>query len=171
MLTHTIPFPGDPCAEAGVFAGAPEFVEGDADGVSGFACGLAAGVLGGEEAFAAVDWPMTTSGVIFATVEAETPALDKSLTVENGRPAMIFLAVAAPTPGKLSRSFSLALLRSTGAFVALDWPPGGAAAADIANAAIAKSLKNWAKFFRTELRSRMAVPVNQSDPHSRNLVL
>lgn len=35
---------------------------------------------------------------------------------------MIFLAVAAPTPGRVSRSFSLALFRSTFAFVPLACP-------------------------------------------------
>jgi hypothetical protein len=56
--------------------------------------------------------PVVTNGVIFLIVAAETPAFDKSLVEEYGRPAMIFLAVAAPTPGKLSKSFSLALFRS-----------------------------------------------------------
>ncbi|MGA7221294.1 MAG: hypothetical protein WA867_14385 [Candidatus Acidiferrales bacterium] len=47
-------------------------------------------------------------------VAAETPAFDKSLAEEYGRPEMIFLAVAAPTPGSVSKSFSLAVFRSTG---------------------------------------------------------
>lgn len=34
---------------------------------------------------------------------------------------MIFFAVAEPTPGKLSNSFSLAVFKSTFAFVALDF--------------------------------------------------
>jgi len=50
-------------------------------------------------------------------VAAETPAFDKSSTEEYGRPPMIFFAVAGPTPGKLSRSFSLDVFRSTFAFV------------------------------------------------------
>ena len=47
-------------------------------------------------------------------VAAETPAFDKSLAEEYGRPEMIFLAVAAPTPGRVSKSFSLAVFKSTG---------------------------------------------------------
>lgn len=53
---------------------------------------------------------------IFAIVDDETPARERSPTAEYGRPAMIFLAVAAPTPGSASRSFWEAVLRST-------WPP------------------------------------------------
>ena len=85
--------------------------------------------------------PTVTSGVIFLMVVAETPAFDKSLTEEYGRPAMIFFAVAAPTPGRSSRSLALALFRST--FVPLAWPPelelGSALTAD-ANAAIVKNI-------------------------------
>jgi hypothetical protein len=36
---------------------------------------------------------------------------------------MIFLAVASPTPGRVSRSFALALFKSTFAVDALDWLP------------------------------------------------
>jgi hypothetical protein len=57
--------------------------------------------------------PTVTSGVIFLMVDADTPAFDRSSIDEYGRPAIIFLAVAGPTPGKLSKSFSLALFRST----------------------------------------------------------
>jgi len=58
--------------------------------------------------------PLTvTRGVIFFIVVAEIPAFDKSSTEEYGRPAMIFFAVAGPTPGNSSNSFSLAVLRST----------------------------------------------------------
>jgi hypothetical protein len=53
-------------------------------------------------------------------VAAETPALDKSLAEEYGLPETIFLAVAGPTPGKSSRSFSLAVFKSTGAEGALE---------------------------------------------------
>src|ERR1700693_1142885 len=56
--------------------------------------------------------PAFTSGLIFAIVSAETPARDRSDTEEKGLPAMIFFAVAAPTPGRLSRSAWLALLMS-----------------------------------------------------------
>ena len=57
--------------------------------------------------------PKVTRGVIFLMVAADTPAFDKSLVEEYGRPAMIFLAVASPTPGSSSRSFALALFKST----------------------------------------------------------
>jgi len=58
--------------------------------------------------------PLTvTSGEIFAMIPAETPAFDKSSTDEYGRPAIIFFAVAGPTPGKLSNSFSFAVFKST----------------------------------------------------------
>ena len=53
-------------------------------------------------------------------VLAERPALDNSSTEENGRAAMIFFAVAGPTPGKLSNSFSLAVFKSTLAFVLVE---------------------------------------------------
>jgi hypothetical protein len=69
---------------------------------------LVADLAGAEEAP-----PNVTSGVIFLIVAAETPAFDKSSVEEYGRPEMIFFAVAAPTPGKLSKSCSLALFRST----------------------------------------------------------
>jgi hypothetical protein len=74
---------------------------------------LVAGLTGAEAAA-----PTETSGVIFLIVAAETPAFDKSSAEEYGRPAIIFLAVAVPTPGKLSNSFSLALFRSTFVLVA-----------------------------------------------------
>src|SRR5579864_3279259 len=48
-------------------------------------------------------------------VLAGTPARARSPTLVYGRPAMIFFAVAGPTPGSAVRSFSLAVLRSTGA--------------------------------------------------------
>jgi hypothetical protein len=55
-----------------------------------------------------------TIGVIFCIVALFTPALDRSETEEYGRPAIIFFAVAGPTPGKVSSCFSEALFRSTG---------------------------------------------------------
>lgn len=64
--------------------------------------------------------PTVTRGVILLIVAAETPAFDKSLTDEYGRPAMIFLAVASPTPGRSLSWAALALFRSTGAPEALD---------------------------------------------------
>src|SRR5436305_3354853 len=57
--------------------------------------------------------PTVTSGVIFSMVLAGTPARARSLTELYGLPAIIFLAVAGPTPGNLSSSASLALFRST----------------------------------------------------------
>lgn len=74
--------------------------------------GAAAGWGG---ALAAADVPplTVTSGVIFFTVAAEMPAFDNSATDEYGRPAMIFFAVAVPTPGNASRSFSVAVFKST----------------------------------------------------------
>src|SRR5262245_12701517 len=47
-------------------------------------------------------------------VLAETPAFERSATEAYGRPPTIFFAVAGPTPGRASSSFSDALLRSTG---------------------------------------------------------
>jgi hypothetical protein len=67
--------------------------------------------------------PNVTSGVIFVIVEAETPAFDRSAAEEYGRPEMIFFAVAVPTPGKVSRSFSLALFKSIFASELFAWPP------------------------------------------------
>lgn len=66
--------------------------------------------------------PTVTSGVIFLIVVPETPAFDKSPTDEYGLPAIIFLAVASPTPGSASSSAAVAVLRSTfspAAFVVL----------------------------------------------------
>jgi hypothetical protein len=94
--------------------------------------------------------PNVTKGVIFLMVAAETPALDKSLVEEYGRPAMIFLAVAAPTPGRSSRSFSLALFRST--FVPLACPPNpelASALAENANAPIVKNIAMILNVFLT----------------------
>src|SRR3954468_3255951 len=50
---------------------------------------------------------------IFSIVLAETPALDRSSTESYGRPAMIFFAVTAPTPGSASSSLCDAAFRST----------------------------------------------------------
>lgn len=84
----------------------------------------AAGWLEVFLAAAGAEPPTVTRGVIFFMVAAETPALDKSLVEEYGRPPMIFLAVAAPTPGKLSNCCSVALFRSTFAFALLACPLG-----------------------------------------------
>src|SRR5277367_2868524 len=86
---------------------------------------LAAGLAGAGAPPATV-----TDGVIFLIVAAETPAFDKSLTEEYGRPAMIFFAVASPTPGRLFSCSALALFRSTGE------PPAAAALCFGATAAL-----------------------------------
>ena len=65
---------------------------------------------------------------------------------------MIFLAVAAPTPGRSSRSFSLALFRSTFAFVPLACPPELELASALtanANAAIVKNIATILKVLFT----------------------
>src|SRR2546430_825770 len=85
-------------------------VAGDGVGVV-FAAGAgAAGVAAG----AAAALPTVTIGVIFVIVAADTPAFDKSLTAEYGRPAMIFFAVAGPTPFSDSNWDWVAVLRSIG---------------------------------------------------------
>jgi hypothetical protein len=81
---------------------------GDAAGAV-FATG-GAGLAGAVAPPAAV-----TIGVIFSIVFFGTPALARSVTDAYGRPAMIFLAVAAPTPGSASSSPSDAVFRLTGA--------------------------------------------------------
>lgn len=63
---------------------------------------------------------------------------------------MIFLAVAAPTPGRVSKSFSLALFKST--FVALACPLAAKLASALtpnANAAIAKNIATILNVFLT----------------------
>src|SRR5438067_2064300 len=77
---------------------------------TGGAAVVAAGLTGAET---------VTSGAIFVTVAAGTPALARSSTVEYGRPSTIFLAVALPTAGRASSSASLAVLRSN--FLAAGW--------------------------------------------------
>ena len=113
-MTQTIPFPGVPCGAGEAFAGgAEDGVEVAVNDVGG-GVDVAADDLGfGALAGAAAAEPTETSGVIFLIVAAETPAFDKSSMEEYGLPAIIFLAVAVPTPGKVSKSFSLALFRST----------------------------------------------------------
>src|SRR5262245_44238413 len=64
-------------------------------------------------ALAAAPPPTVTMGAILSTVFAGTPAFERSLTEEYGRPAMIFFAVAGPMPGSASRSAWEAVLRST----------------------------------------------------------
>jgi hypothetical protein len=67
---------------------------------------------------------------------------------------MIFLAVAAPTPGRVSRSFSLALFRSTFAPLACPAEPELARALT-ANATI---VKNIATIFKALLTVPPEVP-------------
>jgi hypothetical protein len=58
--------------------------------------------------------PLTvTIDEILLIVRAGTRAFDKSSTDEYGRPAIIFFAVAGPTPGRSTSSFSLAVFKST----------------------------------------------------------
>ncbi len=61
----------------------------------------------------ALEDPTVTFDLIFEIVDAETPALLRSSTDAYGRDAMIFLAVASPTPGSASSSCWVAVLRLT----------------------------------------------------------
>ena len=121
MFTQTIPLPGEPRVDGEPFVdGAGDIGEGvgaEADEAGEFEVDP----VGGDDARAAGALPIVTSGVILPIVAAETPVFDKSLTEEYGRPETIFFAVAAPTPGKLSNSCSVALFRSTFGIVVLDW--------------------------------------------------
>jgi len=81
-----------------------------AAGVDDDVAGGALLVLGTE---AVEDEPTVTWGRILAIVLFETPAFAKSSTDEYGRPAIIFFAVAGPTPGRSSSSFPVALFKST----------------------------------------------------------
>ena len=81
--------------------------------VDGIGLNLATGFLSGAGGFTAgAADPTVTNGLTLSMVLAETPARFSSSTELYGRPAMIFLAVADPTPFKASRSFCEALLRS-----------------------------------------------------------
>src|SRR5262245_39330784 len=104
---------------------APPAVEAGADfsillGFS-FAADFAAGLAAGPAAGAAAELPpeTVTSLLSFETVFSGTPAFERSETELYGRPAMIFFAVASPTPGSSSSSFWEAVLRSTSAFLGL----------------------------------------------------
>src|SRR4051794_24981669 len=55
----------------------------------------------------------TARGLTFATVAAGTPAPERSSRASYGRPSMIFLAVASPTPGRVMRSSAEAEFTST----------------------------------------------------------
>src|SRR5215510_217515 len=67
----------------------------------------------GVDGLAGIAGPTETRGVIFLRVDLFTPAFERSSTDWYGRPAMIFFAVASPTPGSFSRSSWLAELMST----------------------------------------------------------
>src|SRR5262249_15756594 len=72
----------------------------------------------GAAAGAAAEPPPTVTILLnLEMVFSERPALEKSETELYGRPAMIFFAVASPTPGSSSRSFWEAVFRSTRAFL------------------------------------------------------
>lgn len=133
------PTPGNSFRSAAlaVFRSTLAPVEPEAAGFAVAAGLLAAGFIG-----AAVGPPNVTKGVIFLIVEAETPAFDKSSTEEYGRPAIIFLAVAAPTPGRVSNSFSLALFRSICALEVLDCVAGREAAVAGIARTNTKTIKN-----------------------------
>jgi copper(I)-binding protein len=100
--------------------------------------------VGCGDAAAAGALPTATRGVIFLMVAAETPAFDKSLAEEYGRPETIFFAVAAPTPGRVSNSFSLAVFKSSGAAGSLEAAgfadAAGLLAVDVAGAAAGAAL-------------------------------
>src|SRR5215831_9849163 len=108
VFTQTIPFSGG--TRASVVLGLAVSLFLPADG----AFGLSAATAGASVAFAAAGAaaPTETSGVILSIVFLETPALERSFTDWYGRPATIFLAVAAPTPGSFSSSAWVAELRS-----------------------------------------------------------
>src|SRR5262252_5336013 len=69
----------------------------------------------GSEDFAApaLGLDTVTREEILSIVLADTPAFERSATDEYGRPSMIFLAVASPTPGNASSSCWVAVFRST----------------------------------------------------------
>src|SRR5262244_3054555 len=72
----------------------------------------------GAAAGAAAEPPPTVTILLnLEMVFSERPALERSETELYGRPAMIFFAVASPTPGSSSRSFWEAVFRSTRAFL------------------------------------------------------
>src|SRR5262249_45984929 len=90
------------------------------------AADVVTGELAGVVVFAV---PTVTSGVIFVSCDALRFNFFKSSTLEYGRPAIIFFAVASPIPGSASSCAWVAVLRSTG--------PVGAAVFVLVDAAIA----------------------------------
>ena len=120
-FTQTIPFTGGCCAVAGALVVRTAAGAAGADAAAAEA-GLGAGwaVGAGWAAGARGAVPNVTIDVIFSIVFFGTPALARSAIDAYGRPAMIFFAVAGPTPGRASRSACDAELRFTaaaGAFV------------------------------------------------------
>src|SRR6185312_8927316 len=84
------------------------------------AAGFEAGAFALGDVLAAGAGPTFTNGMIFWMAAGFNPARERSDAEEYGRPAIIFLAVAGPTPGRVSRSFSEAELMSTEE-TAADW--------------------------------------------------
>src|SRR5262245_58786904 len=111
VLTHTIPFAGGTRASVVLDLAASVLLP-PAD-VAVLSTLSAAGFFPWATGAGAGGVPETdTSGEILSIVFLDTPALERSSTAEYGRPAMIFLAVASPTPGSFSSSFWVAVLRS-----------------------------------------------------------
>src|SRR6185295_8656884 len=101
--------------------------------------------------------PTVTIGAILAIVLADTPTLFRSSTEANGRPAMIFFAVAAPTPGSASSWDCVAVFKSTG-------PAGAGAAFAKAGAASVKRASGAAARRAVNLRCRESIEAPRSDP-------
>src|SRR5690348_6025562 len=102
--------PGDGGVCAGRFALEVGAVFAGVDIGAGAAVG--AGEAVGEAGAATAPPPLAVvRPASFCTVAAGTPTRRRSSALANGRPAMIFFAVAGPTPGRASSSFSLAVLR------------------------------------------------------------
>ena len=109
-FTQTIPLTGGCCAVVGALG---VLAAVDAAGAGAGAAGAGAGFGAGGAAAALVAAPTVTIELIFSMVFFGTPALARSATDVYGRPAMIFFAVAGPTPGSATRSDSDAVLRLT----------------------------------------------------------
>src|SRR5262245_12282360 len=138
-----MPFTGGCCAVAGAVAVCAPVV--------GTGVGFGSGTLAAAPDAA----PAVTSGAIFSIVFFGTPALARSATDAYGRPAMIFLAVAGPTPGSASSSVCDAVLRFTGAAGAFDCAGFAAAAwpANAGTAAVRTQTKHQDSIFRITIVS------------------
>src|SRR4029077_13794194 len=101
---------GGCCAAVGAL-GVRAVVE--AGGAGAGTTGAGAGFGAGGAAAVLVAPPTVTIELIFSIVFFGTPAFARSATDVYGRPAMIFFAVAGPTPGRATRSDSEAVLRLT----------------------------------------------------------